>query len=144
MKHSLKHFFIPSIAAVRGSKLKGIAAASLLFGLQYTAAFANDPPKLDVTPSCKAAGQFALVGGRDKEVCLVDEHSAENTLGQNWSKYNAVDKTQCVGTVKTGGPASYVELLSCLEIMRDAKEYRERDLPNRSDQPAQSTSRRHR
>jgi hypothetical protein len=29
--------------------------------------------------------------------------------------------------VKTGGPASYVELLSCLEIMRDAKEIREAD-----------------
>ena len=77
--------------------------------------------------------QFAhlrgLYGGprRDKDACLEDERTAESTLAQNWSKYNADDKTQCVGTVKTGGPASYVELLFCLEIMRDAKEFRDGD-----------------
>jgi hypothetical protein len=56
-----------------------------------------------------------------------DERAAQDTLNQNWSKYNAADKTQCIGNVKTGGPASYVELLSCLEIMRDAKSIREND-----------------
>jgi hypothetical protein len=144
MKHSLKHSFIPAMVALQGPTLKGIAAASLLLGLQCTAAFANDPPKLDVTVTCNAAAQFALEGGRDKENCLDDERTAERAIGQGWSKYSANDKTQCVGTVKTGGPPSYVELLSCLEIMRDAKEYREHDLPNRSDQPAQSPGRRHR
>jgi hypothetical protein len=125
------------------SALKGIAVAPLLFSLQLATAFADDPPKLDVTTTCNAAAQFALAGGRDKEGCLGDEHEAESTIGQNWSKYNAVDKTQCVGTVKTGGSASYVELLSCLEIMRDAKEFREGDPPQGRDQPA-PTRRRHR
>jgi hypothetical protein len=121
-----------------------IVAASLLFGLQAGAAFADNPPKLDMTTTCDAAAQFAIMGGRDKEACLDDERTAQGTIDQGWSKYNAADKTQCVGTVKTGGPPSYVELLSCLEIMQDAKEYGERDLPKRSDQPAQSTNRRHR
>jgi hypothetical protein len=97
------------------SALKGIAVAPLLFSLQLAIAFADDPPKLDVTKTCNAAAQFALAGGRDREGCLGDEHEAESTIRQNWSKYNTVDKTQCIGTVKTGGPASYVELLSCLE-----------------------------
>ena len=44
---------------------------------------------------------------------------------------------QCVVTVTTGGPRSYVELLSYLEIMRDAKEFREGDALERSDQPVQ-------
>jgi hypothetical protein len=144
MKHSLKHSFISPIVAVQGSTLKEIAAASLLFGPQCTAAFADNPPKLDVTITCNAAAQFALEGGRDKENCLDDERTAKSTIGQGWSKYNANNKIQCVGTVKTGGPPSYVELLSCLEIMRDAKEYRERDVPNRLDQPAQFPRRRHR
>ena len=31
------------------------------------------------------------------------------------------DKGDCIGMVTTGGPASYVELLSCVEILRDAR-----------------------
>jgi hypothetical protein len=120
-----------------------IAVASLLLGLQVAAA-ADGPPKLDLAQTCDAVARFSLVAGRDKEACLEDEHTAESTLAQNWSKYNAVDKTQCIGNVKTGGPASYVELLSCLEIMRDAKEIREGDPLIRSDQPVQSTPRRRR
>jgi hypothetical protein len=125
------------------SRLKRIAVAPLLFSIQVATAFADDPPKLDVTTTCKAAAQFALSGGRNKESCLEDEHAAQSTIGQNWSKYRAVDKTMCVGTVKTGGPASYVELLSCLEVMQYAKEYRDGEL-RPSDQPAQSARRRHR
>jgi hypothetical protein len=53
--------------------------------------------------------------------CLADESAAQDALKQNWSKYSAGDKTQCVGMEKAGGPASYVELVSCLEIMRDAR-----------------------
>jgi hypothetical protein len=43
-----------------------------------------------------------------------------NLLAKNWSQYPADDKAQCVGMVLKGGPASYVELLSCLEVMKDA------------------------
>ena len=102
-----------------------IAIAVLLLGLP--AAAADSPPKLDVSTSCNAAARGAISAGRDKESCLADERTAEDTLNQNWSKYSGADKTQCVGNVKTGGPPSYVELLSCLEIMRDAKEIREAD-----------------
>ena len=122
---------------------KRIAAVSLLLGLQVVGAAADGPPKLDVTTTCNAASQFAVVSGRDKEACLDDERTAESTLGQSWAKYRAVDKAQCIGTVKTGGPASYVELLSCLEVMRDAKEFREGNTSIPSDRPAQSTRRRH-
>src|SRR5260370_145184 len=90
----------------------------------------------NAAPSCAAAARGAISAGRDKEACLVDERTAEGVLVQNWSKYDAADKTQCVGNVKTGGPASYVELLSCLEIMRDAKAIRQGDVLAPSDQPS--------
>jgi hypothetical protein len=45
----------------------------------------------------------------------------------DWSKYAANDKTQCFGMTKTGGPADCAELLSCLEIMRDAREIQNAD-----------------
>ena len=49
------------------------------------------------------------------------------TLKQNWTQYSATDKSQCVGMATTGGPASYVELVSCLEVMRDARTIRNTD-----------------
>jgi hypothetical protein len=98
-----------------------------VFGRADLTAVADDPPNLDVTATCAAAAQFSISTGRGKEACLGDESTAQATLAQNWSKYKADDKDQCVGTVNTGGPPSYVELLSCIEILRDAKQIREGD-----------------
>src|SRR6202007_63654 len=102
------------------STFNRIAAAPLLLGLQVAVALADAPPKLDVTTTCNAASQHAISAGRDKDACMGDERTAETTLAHNWSKYSADDKSHCVGTVKTGGPSSYVELLSCIEVSRDA------------------------
>jgi hypothetical protein len=87
----------------------------------------SGPPVLQVGPSCEAAGRGAVVLGRNKESCLADETAAQTTLKQNWTKYAAGDKTLCIGMESTGGPASYVELLSCLEINRDAREIQNAD-----------------
>ena len=108
------------------------------FGRTRPTAVADDPPKLDVTTTCAAAAQYSISTGRDKEACLDDESTAQATLVQNWSKYKADDKNQCVGTVKTGGPPSYVELLSCIEILRNAKQIREGDPLRGSDQTVES------
>jgi hypothetical protein len=66
----------------------------------------------------------------------------------DWSKYAANDKTRCVGMTRTGAPASYVELLACLEIMRDARQIQNAD-PLESDtataaNTSPSSRRRHR
>jgi hypothetical protein len=119
-----------------------MAFVALSLGLQSAIALADSPPKFNMVPSCNAAARGAVSAGRDREACLADERTAENSLAQNWSRYNAADKTQCVGNVKTGGPASYVELLSCLEIMRDAKSIREGDPLTPSGQPSGLTRRR--
>ena len=84
-------------------------------------------PVLQVVSSCEAAGRGAVVLGRNKEACLADENAALKTLRENWAKYAANDKTLCVGMESTGGPASYVELLSCLEINRDARDIQNAD-----------------
>jgi hypothetical protein len=101
------------------------ALVALWLGAQAGIALADEPPKLDVAPSCEAAARGAMVIGRDKAACMGDENAALDVLKQNWAKYTGADKVQCVGNVTTGGPPSYVELLSCLEIMRDAKTIRE-------------------
>jgi hypothetical protein len=119
-----------------------IAVVILMLALPAAIARADSPPKLDVVPSCEAAARGAISAGRDKDACLNDEQTAQNILAQNWSKYDAADKTQCVGNVKTGGPASYVELLSCLEIMRDAKTIRAGESLTTTSQPSGLTRRR--
>jgi hypothetical protein len=96
---------------------------------------------LNVSPSCQAAARGAVTLGRNTKACLGDEHEAQDSLAQTWSKYNAADKIQCIGNVTNGGPASYVELLSCLEIMRDAKTIRETDPGMPAYQAAQPASR---
>jgi hypothetical protein len=88
---------------------------------------AGGPPTLQVGPSCEAAGSGSVVAGRNKDSCLADETTAQNTLKQNWPKYLAVDKSDCVTPENNGGPASYVELLSCLEVMRDARTIQKED-----------------
>jgi hypothetical protein len=79
------------------------------------------PPNLNVGPSCEAAARSSVVVGRDKAACMGDERTAQDEIVKNWSQYDPADKTQCVGMVRTGGPPSYVELQSCLEMMRDVK-----------------------
>jgi hypothetical protein len=93
----------------------------VLVGWSIGAAAADNVPKLNVGPSCEAAARGAVAAGRDKEACLGDERQAQEQATKNWSQYRSADKEECVGMINKGGPASYVELLSCLEIMRDAK-----------------------
>jgi hypothetical protein len=112
----------------RAAKIACIAAAlGVGIGAKSAPVRGDGPPRLNVDTSCEAAGRGAVMLGRNKEACLADETAAQDTLKQNWSKYSATDKSQCVGMAQTGGPASYVELLSCLEIMRDARNIRNAD-----------------
>ena len=104
---------------------------------------AGGPPTLNVDPSCEAAAMGSVVLGRDKKACLGDETTAQDTLRQNWSKYAAADKSECIGMVTTGGPASYVELLSCVEILRDARNIRNTDALASDDSATSSRRRRH-
>ena len=104
---------------------------------------ADGPPKLNIGSSCDAAAKGAISAGRDKEACMGDELAAQEMLAKNWAQYSRAHKTQCVGMTKNGGPASYVELLSCLEIMRDARNIRNTDALE-SDDSAMSSPRRRR
>jgi hypothetical protein len=96
-----------------------VAVAASVLGLRGIA-FAEGPPDLDVGPTCDAAGRVGLVG-RDEAACQGDERGAKDTLTKDWDSYDRPARTQCVGMNRTGGPSSYVELLSCIEVMRDAK-----------------------
>ena len=123
-----------------------ITFVALSIGTQAGLAIAAGPPKLDIRPSCEAAVRFALTAGRDEKACFDDEHTAQDAVTKSWSRYSADDKTQCVGMVNAGGPPSYVELQSCLEMMRDAatipNDPQDDALGNPASQPATRTNKR--
>jgi hypothetical protein len=49
-----------------------------------------------------------------------DERDAQDLLTKSWSQYSRAHKTQCVGMTTRSGSSSYMELISCLDIMKDA------------------------
>ncbi len=79
--------------------------------------------------------------GRTVESCINDENAARQDLVKNWSTFGADDRSHCLSLISTGGGPSYVELLSCLEMSRDAKKIAKGE--NTTDtQPAKTKSRR--
>src|SRR5215469_10322456 len=95
--------------------------AALAFGTSLITVAAGGVPTLKVEPSCRAAGVEGMIVGRTVESCLNDEKAARDQLSKDWGTYSADDKNHCLSMVSTGGSPSYVELLSCLEMSRDAK-----------------------
>jgi hypothetical protein len=61
--------------------------------------------------------------GRTTENCVAGEEAARKDLEKHWPAAPAAERTQCSGTVAVGGAHahSYVELLVCLEMMRDSR-----------------------
>jgi hypothetical protein len=104
--------------------VRTVSVAAFLAAVFAAPARADDVPTLQIGPSCDAAGRGTVVLGRSRESCIADENAARDALQKNWSKYSATDKQQCLGMEKAGGPSSYVELQSCLEIRRDARDIR--------------------
>ena len=95
--------------------------AALVLGSNLIMVASDGVPTLKVEPSCKAAGAAGLMMGRTAESCMNDEKAAREDLVKTWSTFSANDKSHCLSMVSTGGGPSYVELLSCLEMSRDAK-----------------------
>jgi hypothetical protein len=72
-------------------------------------------PTFDMVRECRfEAGSMV-----DFDRCSRDEAIALRQLQQAWTKFAGADRKTCVGETTIGGFASYVELLSCLEMARD-------------------------
>ena len=85
---------------------------------------AADPvPKFDIGPSCRSAAvASAVIATRDAAGCERDESTARDTLEKEWRQFTPSDQARCVRLVTLGGGPSYVELLTCLEMAKQARE----------------------
>jgi hypothetical protein len=87
---------------------------------------ADSPPNFDVSPSCRAAAQRAVPVG-DASVCVRTEQKAREEIVKRWSEFSRSDKATCVPLATTGGNPTYTELLTCLEMSRQARLYNEKE-----------------
>jgi hypothetical protein len=73
-------------------------------------------PKFDIVRECRLEGGSAV----DLDRCSQDEAEALEQLKADWAQFTGVDKSTCLSAATVGGLASYVELLTCLEMAREA------------------------
>jgi hypothetical protein len=100
-----------------------LSSAMFILGAAVPAASAQSVPALNVTATCRDIPADVAGGAarRDSQACLKSEDEARTTLVKDWASYPAADRTLCTQTATMGGTASYVELLTCLEMRRDVR-----------------------
>jgi len=91
---------------------------ALFLGTQMIVAVADEVPKLDITATCRAESTQAPAS---TQACMKDEQSAHDQLLQEWANFASSDRVDCSQTTEAGGSSSYVELLTCLQLARDAR-----------------------
>jgi len=106
---------LPSLSAI-------MLAAPLTF-----VAVADQIPTFDVHPTCQGAHATAGAGGRGSDVCIKSELSARDDLAKQWAEFPEADRTRCVHVTNMTQMPSYVQVLTCLEMARDARQLNARE-----------------
>ena len=78
--------------------------------------------KFDVERTCRPVAGAAVLPGREAPACQRDEKDARTKLEQDWAQYSATQRANCTGFVALDRAPSYVELLTCLEMAKQAQE----------------------
>jgi hypothetical protein len=93
----------------------------LFLASQLIAVTPDKVPAFDIDHTCQTEGSNVMAPER----CTQDEGKARDQVQTEWSQFAATDKATCIKTTSTDGTPSYVELLTCLEMARDAKKLKE-------------------
>lgn len=78
-------------------------------------------PTINVTPTCKEAAKGSIGLTQDFQSCVNSENAARDQLVKEWSTFATADRGSCYRLTTTGTPGTYTELLTCLEMKRDAR-----------------------
>jgi hypothetical protein len=100
--------------------------AMLLMAGPLAAGAQDRVPDLNVEPTCRGTETTAAGFGRGAEVCTRTELGARDELTKQWSEFPAADRRRCVQLATMTNIPSYVQVLTCLEMAREAK-----NLPDR-------------
>jgi hypothetical protein len=83
-------------------------------GLAASAAIAAEIPRINIEATCKVAKE--VDGTTRYQACVRDEEAARRDLERQWASFSPSQRTLCVDETKIGETASYVEVLTCLQI----------------------------
>ena len=103
------------------------AAAAAVLWVAVRPAQSQAMPDLNVDPVCHGIAQQAAnpseKGGPDLAFsqCVQSEQAMRQKLVNEWSTFLPTEKTNCIGE-QMGGMASYTDLVSCLEMAKDARQ----------------------
>jgi hypothetical protein len=115
-----------SLKPLSRSLLCIMCVATVLTRASIGLAAADAVPTLNVAPTCESEGRKSMTLGRSSiEACKRSAMEARHGLANHWSRYQKGDKSTCMGRISHGGHPSYVELQSCLESFKHAREIRE-------------------
>jgi hypothetical protein len=98
-----------------------LALTTFALATSLVAAAAQEPPRFDAAPGCRAGVNTGVKPRSDIDSCVRSEHEARDALARQWAEFAAADKPRCVEKTHMGGPPSYIEVLTCLELARDAR-----------------------
>ena len=97
-----------------------------------SATSAADVPKLNVEQTCRDSANADPTVNFNIKLCLDSENRARDELASKWPSFPEPDRQQCTEMATMGGTASYVELITCLEMDRDVREERARATTSRA------------
>ena len=99
--------------------LQTTAAALLALSLGAPAFAADGVPRLDVRPTCHPIDSSDKTIQIDTERCLKTEQETREQLVRQWADFPPADRALCIQTATLTSMASYVDLITCLEMRRD-------------------------
>ena len=82
---------------------------------------ASEAPNIDLNKICRAVEQSDEPTQDRHRWCLEGEQGAKSELQQQWHALSAADRSACVPSSTGGVEPSYVELLTCFEIISAVK-----------------------
>ena len=82
---------------------------------------AGSVPTLNVRPTCEAAAGGLIGLKQDIQTCLEEEKNVRDQIAKEWTHFRADDRASCTRLTTMSGGGTYTELITCLELMRDAR-----------------------
>jgi len=89
-------------------------------------------PSFNTEPTCRGAATASNAIKSSLDVCMQKEKAARDELDKQWASFAAPDRARCVTGTQAGGIPSYVELLTCLEMAKEARNLPKDDALSRS------------
>jgi hypothetical protein len=113
------------MARIRSHSCGFILAGALTLSAAIAAA-QDQVPTINVDATCRGTETTAAGFGRGPDVCRRTETEARDQLVAKWTDFPGADRRRCVQLATMTDIASYVQILTCLEMAQEARNLPER------------------